>query len=287
MVASLPAGKRNHPAATFDAAASKHLVAAMRAWVNDRDMPSAELAESRLGVSASHPAVGPFRRAAELVAKAGDPDAMRDASGALAAGMQAVGLDRWRGALRDDAERAQSDLPPLGPGQTYQFRLEPAPAGIQTVAIDFDPRAVPLTPEAETVDKALVLIGRTVIAEVNAELLEQPVQSASNTLHARFAAAVTAIKLPGVRVEQSFNQSGGDANYGELGSVRTDVIFINERTDRVEGIWDWKVGGAKLSLRRAQALSERVSGVAGRADLPPYRIPVRELHINPTIRSVP
>lgn len=80
-------------------------------------------------------------------------------------------------------------------------------------------------------------------------------------LHVAFANAVRALNLPGVLVEQSFDLYGF-TNYGADGSVRTDVILMDETAKKPTalGIWDLKTGKAKLTGPRAQQLRNMVPG---------------------------
>ncbi len=65
-------------------------------------------------------------------------------------------------------------------------------------------------------------------------------------LHVAFANAVRALNLPGVRVEQSFDLEGL-ANYGDDGSVRTDIILLGTVDGKLVSIaiWDLKTGRAQ------------------------------------------
>lgn len=107
-VAGLPASKRHHPAATFDGPALDRLVGATRAWVGGLRLDGATFAARFFGASPNVPAVKHLRRAAELVAGANTSADIRAATDELAAGMLAVGLDRWPRFLRDAHDRVQT-----------------------------------------------------------------------------------------------------------------------------------------------------------------------------------
>jgi len=85
-------------------------------------------------------------------------------------------------------------------------------------------------------------------------------------VHKLFADAVRLNDLPGIGrdgVEQSF--IGGDkADYGEEGSIRTDVI-VRGAAGEIIAIYDLKTGDAFLSPRREQALR---SESGARPDVP-------------------
>ncbi|MDO8981617.1 MAG: hypothetical protein Q7V17_20555 [Afipia sp.] len=85
----------------------------------------------------------------------------------------------------------------------------------------------------------------------------------------------TAVRFEGLRgigftdVEHSFRE-GVEAQHGELGSIRTDVLLRNEVGDIV-AIYDVKTGQAGLSPRRVREI-RRHSGA-------PSNVPIIELHI--------
>jgi hypothetical protein len=103
----------------------------------------------------------------------------------------------------------------------------------------------------------------------------------------------TAVRLNGIKgigfddVEHSFID-GKDADYGEAGSIRTDVLLRNDIGD-VIAIYDVKTGKARMSTARAADIREHV-GVQ-------RSVPIVELHVlrgarlkartsNPAIGSV-
>ncbi len=83
-------------------------------------------------------------------------------------------------------------------------------------------------------------------------------------LHVAFANAVRALNLPGIGtrgVEQSFSLEDV-ADYGEAGTIRTDVALWDEAQTNVIAVYDLKTGGARLSGARVRELMSRVPGGA-------------------------
>ena len=163
----------------------------------------------------------------------------------------------------------------------FTYRIDPpsiSDGPYAVAAIDFDPRTVALTPSASAVEDEINRATLEVIAAAQGEFDKASRQSAASTLHARLARALRDRGIPGVFVEQTTAPNGDTGVYGQDGAVRTDVIYRNPATGDVEAIWDYKVGNAALSLRRAQELAEYAAGVANRPALAP-RIPVREIKI--------
>ncbi|MGU3465538.1 hypothetical protein ACLBXO_11850 [Methylobacterium sp. C33D] len=94
-------------------------------------------------------------------------------------------------------------------------------------------------------------------------------------VHTKFAARMRELDLPGIGrhgIEQSF--SAGDlVRYGLDGSIRTDVILRDGRTNAapIRAIWDIKTGKAQLTPARARELRRGV-GVDD-------SVPVIEIHL--------
>ena len=106
LLASLPRSRRSHAALPMGAADHARFDRLMQAMVRDRSLSPAAFAARFFDTDAGAPYVGPFRRAAQLVADAGTAAQMRDASDQVAAGVLAVGLDRWLPFLREADGRA-------------------------------------------------------------------------------------------------------------------------------------------------------------------------------------
>jgi hypothetical protein len=280
-VAAIPARQRHHAAASFDAAALARLVRVMRAWVGGLHLSPAEFASRFIGRAVDDPVVEHFRTAAERVAGAWTQTDLREATGALAAGMLGVGLDRWRrelGELETRAEVQGNGSAGASNSVRYTLRLTVSGAPYDVAAIDYNPMDVPLSPAAIKVEDRLNEIGQAIVIRLTGRFDNYTVTQAGSILHAIFAAAVEAANIPGVTVEQSFAPDGEIKNYGADGSKRTDVLFRNPENNKVEGIWDWKVGKAELTVRRAKELVEHVDGTAG-SPVNARRIPVRMLRV--------
>ena len=106
VVAGLPQSKRHHIAASFDGPTLDRLVETMRAWVGGLKLSHADYASRFFDRPASSPVVEHLRRSAVLIASATTSAQMRDATDEFAAGMMAVGLDRWQSFLADAHKRA-------------------------------------------------------------------------------------------------------------------------------------------------------------------------------------
>jgi hypothetical protein len=97
---------------------------------------------------------------------------------------------------------------------------------------------------------------------------EQTPQAYGMAVHAAFA---TVIRMQGLRgigpddVEQSFS-----GRYGELGSIRTDIVLRNDVGDII-AIYDLKTGGTSLKPGRVRELREK-TGVGP-------SVPVIEMHV--------
>jgi hypothetical protein len=89
-------------------------------------------------------------------------------------------------------------------------------------------------------------------------------------VHFDFGTRVRSLDLPGIGqtgVEHSLSPDNdakyGDAEYGDAGSVRTDVLLL-DRFGRALAIYDVKTGNAKLTPKRMQELRH----AAGAGDIP-------------------
>jgi hypothetical protein len=92
-------------------------------------------------------------------------------------------------------------------------------------------------------------------------------------VHVDFAAQVRGQGIPGISpgdVEQSFFNKD-TADYGDPGSIRTDVILRNDIGDII-AIYDVKTGGAVLSAARVRELRDH-TGVGP-------EVPIIELQVN-------
>jgi hypothetical protein len=196
--------------------------------------------------------------------------------------MTETGLEKWPRALAGLQERAQASgkAGPAEPGSArFHLTVTVSDAPYDVAAIDYDPREVPMSAAAKEVEDKLNDIGNAIAAEMSGRLDNYSRAAAGSILHAIFARAVKAAKIPGVTVEESFAPNGDYARYGADGAKRTDVVFLNPATEKIEGIWDWKIGRAELTAPRAKELAEHVAGTYGKPDLA-RSIPVRELHVD-------
>lgn len=95
-------------------------------------------------------------------------------------------------------------------------------------------------------------------------------------IHAEAARTLRQLDLPGIGVhgvEQSFSLTD-TARYGLNGSVRTDIVLRDGRTEAspIRAIWDIKTGTAGLNSRRVRELRQGL-GVD-------ETVPVIEIHID-------
>lgn len=91
-------------------------------------------------------------------------------------------------------------------------------------------------------------------------------------VHVAFGNAVRSAGFEGIGprdVEHSF-VGGESADYGQAGSIRTDVVLRNA-VGEVIAIYDVKTGGGKLTPARVRELREQ-TGVGP-------RVPIIELHV--------
>ena len=105
-IAAMPRRLRYHHAVHFPGPVMEQLVGAMRAWAGGLSLDRAEFARRYFAASANWPAGEHLREAARIVAGARSPADMMAATDQLAAGIQGVGLDRWRQFLSDSQKRA-------------------------------------------------------------------------------------------------------------------------------------------------------------------------------------
>jgi hypothetical protein len=97
-------------------------------------------------------------------------------------------------------------------------------------------------------------------------------QAYGTAVHVAFGTAVRLAGLEGIGprdVEHSY-VDGRSADYGELGSIRTDVVLRNE-AGAVIAIYDLKTGGAKLTPAWMRTLRSK-TGVGP-------NVPIIELHV--------
>ncbi len=113
-----------------------------------------------------------------------------------------------------------------------------------------------------------LLLNRTAFAHV---VVGRGVGAAyGSRVHTEFAKTVRLQEIPGVEVEQSFDNEGDIAKYGADGSVRTDVI-LRDSNSKVIGVWDLKTGTARLEPKRVRELRDQLR-------IGP-EVPVIEVHI--------
>jgi len=129
-IAGLPARLRYHYAALFPEPVLAQLTEAMRAWVQGLGLDRAEFAARFFGAGPNSPTVEHLREATRIVAGARTSADLMAAIDQLAAGMQAVGLDRWRRFLGEAQQRAAaSDLAvPVSSGSASSNGKAVAPA---------------------------------------------------------------------------------------------------------------------------------------------------------------
>lgn len=96
---------------SFDRERLERLRTAMTAWIGARSLSNAAFEAKLADPLTSDTAIKAFRAAAKGAQTAQSHEDLKDALGQLAAGMQATGLDKWPGFLRDAADRANTYQP--------------------------------------------------------------------------------------------------------------------------------------------------------------------------------
>ena len=87
-------------------------------------------------------------------------------------------------------------------------------------------------------------------------------------MHKLLRDEVEAAKIPGVTAEESFID-GKAANYGEIGTIRTDVL-LRDASGKIVAVWDWKTGmNLSMSPARIRDIQE---GVGTEYGLVPVRV---------------
>ena len=148
------------------------------------------------------------------------------------------------------AERTTAEYPPAPPLSLATVRVL---GGIDD-QVAGPGMPVPPTDEIRTIEAKLVSITEEVKAVVDPNVPAGMTSSQLGThLHTLFAAAVrqavqTGALPPTVEVEQSFRHRN-DAEYGEAGSIRTDVI-LKGPDGGVIAIWDYKTGPEAICRRQ-------------------------------------
>lgn len=97
-------------------------------------------------------------------------------------------------------------------------------------------------------------------------------QAYGTAVHVAFGTRVRVAGLEGIGpldVEHSFI-GGGSADYGEAGSIRTDVVLRNIHSE-VIAVYDLKTGNADMTIARANQIRESV-GVG-------LNVPIIQLHV--------
>jgi len=89
-------------------------------------------------------------------------------------------------------------------------------------------------------------------------------------VHVDFGVRVRLQEIPGVEVEQSFFDKD-TADYGDPGSIRTDILLRNEAGD-IQAIYDVKTGGAVLTSTRVKEIRDHTGAGS--------EVPIIELQVN-------
>jgi hypothetical protein len=127
--------------------------------------------------------------------------------------------------------------------------------------------------DAKLIEQTTEILHKVVLAVATA-VIRRPGSTPpqfGTAVHTAFAAAVRKLNLPGIGttgVEQSFDKDGL-ANYGQDGSIRTDVVLRNRR-GIIIAIYDLKTGNAIIRPSRARELRAMTDSGPN--------VPVIELH---------
>jgi hypothetical protein len=100
---------------TFDNTRLAQLREAMTAWISAHALTDAVFGAQLVDHFTGNAAIAKLRAAAEGVRTAKSSPDLVKASAELAGGMQSIGLDKWRGFLRDAAQRAEKYKPTQSP----------------------------------------------------------------------------------------------------------------------------------------------------------------------------
>lgn len=136
------------------------------------------------------------------------------------------------------------------------------------VSIDYS-RALTGISNIDDVTKSLSEALSKSMQDVNF-LPEWTPQVYGTAVHVDFGVRVRLQEIPGVEVEQSFFDRDR-VDYGDPGSIRTDVILRNEVGD-IQAIYDVKTGGAVLTQTRVKEIRDQTGAGS--------EVPIIELQVN-------
>jgi hypothetical protein len=196
---------------------------------------------------------------------AGNPDGGQWTNGdsGSVARVRPVGVSEFPEALPESAVMNDAN-----PGFTRV--ADRFPQNRSRVEIDYSRALTGISTIDETTKALSETLARTM--ETMDFIPEWTPQQYGTAVHVAFGTAVRLQGLPGIGfndVEHSF-KGGEPAAYGELGSIRTDVVLRNAGGD-VIAIYDVKTGGAQLSDARVRELREKTRVGPN--------VPIIELHV--------
>jgi hypothetical protein len=189
-----------------------------------------------------------------------NPDQPRVPAGNPEGGQWTSNDESIQGSVFVDA----SDFDPSGPNP-FIPELRYVASGTQ-VTIDFADALTGIESIDDTTRALCETLARTM--QTSDFLPEWTPQKYGVAVHMAFGTAVRLEGLPGIKysdVEHTF-----DGDYGDAGSIRTDVVRRNDVGD-VIAIYDLKTGGATLKPARVREL-RRKTGVGP-------NVPIIEMHV--------
>ena len=228
LVASLPERLRHHALARLASADHARLDRMLGGMVAKRGDGLHVIARDVLDASPAAPGILPLVAAGLLIGtgqSAAVTMAVSDLVGQSAAEM---GPDRFLALLRrvgdaqpalDEAGLRPSEGKDIASATLRIMQPEFVPAPYQTAAIAYDPRKIPLTPEADAVEVRLNEITRAIVQAWDGQVEALSPQQLGTLLHVQLAQAVRAANIPGVVVEQGMDPDGRVARYGQDASV--------------------------------------------------------------------
>ena len=158
----------------------------------------------------------------------------------LAAAALSIGVDGWPRIVADLPEHAMAAGDADASERPRFLRAvdigdAPDMATVRRIAENAGDRDI------DVVDARLQGLIANVIAKANVSIPGEANPMVFGTrMHKLLRDEVEAAKIPGVTAEESFID-GKAANYGEIGTIRTDVL-LRDASGKIVAVWDWKTG---------------------------------------------
>ena len=263
---------RDRPRWSSVLASSASLERAVQAWSDASGLGRDAFRNSLLDHYANHETVDQLRRAASGIVKGETYDDLSTASDSLAEAAVSIGSDNWARFVASAGRRA-----PEG-----GFAGEGGPPGnfhILDPVYSHEPPPVRLVADATRPDipeaafALRIIVGSVIEAEQASPTIPPMVspQTYGTMLHARLKQALIEANLPGLAAEASY-KDGTAAEYGDPGSVRTDVV-LRDVDSNVMAVWDYKTGlNTSMPNSRRIQIQNSVQTIYGQ--VPAFIIPI-------------